>query len=63
MGQILSEPVLHKNTESHASKRFIAAATEMQGWRIGMEDAHQVVLEISKTATLDSHRKAEVQND
>jgi len=48
MGQTLSEPILTKHTQSHMSNKFIAAATEMQGWRIGMEDAHQVVLEIRK---------------
>ncbi|KAJ3372484.1 Protein phosphatase 2C 2 [Allomyces arbusculus] len=40
MGQTLSEPITEKHTTQGASKRFLFAASGMQGWRISMEDAH-----------------------
>ncbi|KAJ3802498.1 PP2C-domain-containing protein [Lentinula aff. detonsa] len=37
-----------KNTESGENDRFTYAVTEMQGWRITMEDSHAVVLDLDE---------------
>jgi len=46
MGQYLAIPATEKTTESGANKRVLYAVTTMQGWRINMEDAHAVVLNL-----------------
>ncbi|KAI4521668.1 PP2C-domain-containing protein [Schizophyllum commune Tattone D] len=48
MGQTLSSPATWKTSESGASSRFAYAVTEMQGWRITMEDAHAAVLALDE---------------
>ncbi|WWC88178.1 uncharacterized protein L201_003083 [Kwoniella dendrophila CBS 6074] len=57
MGQTLSEPVTEKHTTSVIrDKKFWVGLSDMQGWRISMEDAHTVHLYLppndpSKTIT------------
>ncbi|KAJ6512254.1 phosphatase 2C-like domain-containing protein [Mycena vitilis] len=48
MGQTLSSPATQKFSESGGNDRFHYAVTEMQGWRITMEDAHAVVLDLDE---------------
>ncbi|KAG8904790.1 Protein phosphatase 2C 2 [Tulasnella sp. 403] len=43
MGQTLSEPIREKHSESGGDERHAFAASEMQGWRINMEDAHTMI--------------------
>ncbi|KAI8896024.1 phosphatase 2C-like domain-containing protein [Globomyces pollinis-pini] len=44
MGQTLSEPVTEKHTSFGKDHKISWAASEMQGWRITMEDAHTTIL-------------------
>jgi protein phosphatase 2C family protein 2/3 len=44
MGQTLSSPATEKKSESGEDDRLLYAVSEMQGWRITMEDAHVAVL-------------------
>lgn len=46
MGQILSAPATKKVSDTGANERFFFAVSEMQGWRITMEDAHTAVLDL-----------------
>ncbi|KAK7048343.1 putative general substrate transporter [Favolaschia claudopus] len=46
LGQTLSSPATQKFSESGGNARFQYAVTEMQGWRITMEDAHAIVLDL-----------------
>ncbi|KAF8827673.1 hypothetical protein HHX47_DHR4000358 [Lentinula edodes] len=46
MGQTLSAPATKKTSESGENDRFSYAITEMQGWRITMEDSHAIVLDL-----------------
>lgn len=46
MGQTLSEPIRDKHSESGADDRHLFGASEMQGWRINMEDAHSLLLKL-----------------
>ncbi|KAG8994058.1 Protein phosphatase 2C 2 [Tulasnella sp. JGI-2019a] len=48
MGQTLSEPVTEKHSATGEDERYIYGVSEMQGWRIGMEDAHTNVLELGE---------------
>ncbi|KAJ7505343.1 phosphatase 2C-like domain-containing protein [Mycena galericulata] len=48
MGQTLSSPATQKFSESGGNARFHYAVTEMQGWRITMEDAHAIVLDLDE---------------
>lgn len=57
MGQILSQPVTDKHSESDASKRLAYGLSLMQGWRINMEDAHATILDLAdpkSSASTDS---------
>jgi protein phosphatase PTC2/3 len=47
MGQTLSEPVTTKHSDSGEDERFYYGLTSMQGWRVTMEDAHSVVLNVA----------------
>lgn len=47
MGQTLSAPVTTKKTESNDSHDYAYAVSEMQGWRVGMEDAHTTMLSLN----------------
>ncbi|KAG9315767.1 phosphatase 2C-like domain-containing protein [Chiua virens] len=44
MGQTLSSPATEKKSEVGEDDRLLFAVSEMQGWRITMEDAHAAVL-------------------
>ncbi|GAA5985697.1 hypothetical protein JCM10908_007077 [Rhodotorula pacifica] len=46
MGQTLSEPVVDKHSQSGKDARLAWAVSEMQGWRLTMEDAHSAVLSL-----------------
>ncbi|KAH0586281.1 hypothetical protein H2248_007528 [Termitomyces sp. 'cryptogamus'] len=48
MGQTLSSPVTKKHSESGGDARFSFGVSEMQGWRISMEDAHTAVLDLDE---------------
>ncbi|KDQ62417.1 hypothetical protein JAAARDRAFT_30322 [Jaapia argillacea MUCL 33604] len=48
MGQTLSSPATEKSTDSGGNERFLYAVSEMQGWRITMEDAHTAVLRLDE---------------
>jgi protein phosphatase 2C family protein 2/3 len=46
MGQLLSEPVLEKETNYGGNDKVIFAISSMQGWRVSMEDAHIAILSL-----------------
>jgi protein phosphatase 2C family protein 2/3 len=46
MGQTLTTPCTTKSKEVGANERVFYGLTSMQGWRITMEDAHAVVLDL-----------------
>ncbi|OLL25221.1 Protein phosphatase 2C 3 [Neolecta irregularis DAH-3] len=46
MGQVLSEPVTEKRSASGEDDRLIYGLSDMQGWRISMEDAHATILSL-----------------
>ncbi|EJC98112.1 PP2C-domain-containing protein [Fomitiporia mediterranea MF3/22] len=46
MGQTLSSPDTEKHSKSGGDERFVYGVCEMQGWRISMEDAHAIELEL-----------------
>ncbi|KAJ6088324.1 Protein phosphatase 2C [Penicillium sp. IBT 16267x] len=46
MGQTLSEPVVEKTSAEGGDDCCIYGVSAMQGWRISMEDAHAVVLDL-----------------
>jgi protein phosphatase 2C family protein 2/3 len=48
MGQTLSAPATKKNTETGEDARFFFSVSDMQGWRITMEDAHAAVLDLDQ---------------
>ncbi|SJX64775.1 related to PTC3-ser/thr protein phosphatase PP2C [Sporisorium reilianum f. sp. reilianum] len=50
MGQTLSEPVTEKTTSSGGNDSVLYAISEMQGWRISMEDSHTTILDIKNAA-------------
>ncbi|SNX83903.1 related to PTC3 - ser/thr protein phosphatase PP2C [Melanopsichium pennsylvanicum] len=50
MGQTLSEPVTEKTTSSRCNDSVLYAISEMQGWRISMEDSHATILDIKNDA-------------
>lgn len=50
MGQTLSEPVTEKITGSGGNDSVLYAYSEMQGWRISMEDSHATILDITNAA-------------
>ncbi|KAI0822265.1 PP2C-domain-containing protein [Trametes gibbosa] len=45
-GQTLSIPATDKTTEQGGNGKFVYGVSEMQGWRITMEDAHTAVLNL-----------------
>jgi protein phosphatase PTC2/3 len=47
MGQTLSEPVTNKDSGSGEDGRYYYGVSSMQGWRVSMEDAHSVVLDMA----------------
>ena len=46
MGNYLSVPSITKSTDSGANEQVFYSLVAMQGWRIAMEDAHAVVLDL-----------------
>lgn len=50
MGQTLSSPATTKGTESGGNGRFLYAVSEMQGWRITMEDAHAIKFDLDESS-------------
>ncbi|WFD31020.1 protein-serine/threonine phosphatase [Malassezia sp. CBS 17886] len=50
MGQILSEPIVEKRTSRAEDDRYAYCVSDMQGWRISMEDAHAAVLDLEDKA-------------
>lgn len=51
MGQTLSIPATDKKSETGEDDRLFYAVSEMQGWRITMEDAHAAVLTLEDGST------------
>ncbi|KAI9265566.1 phosphatase 2C-like domain-containing protein [Sporodiniella umbellata] len=49
MGQTLSEPNTNKTTTHEANKKYLYACSQMQGWRLTMEDAHTALLKLGET--------------
>ncbi|KAI5478743.1 hypothetical protein MNV49_004668 [Pseudohyphozyma bogoriensis] len=47
MGQTLSEPVIDKHSASGEDDRLAWGVSEMQGWRLTMEDSHAHVLSLA----------------
>jgi len=66
MGQTLSEPITEKHTSSGGNSKQKYAVSDMQGWRISMEDASTALLgfeedkEASFFAVFDGHGGAGV---
>ncbi|KAK9479924.1 phosphatase 2C-like domain-containing protein [Lipomyces japonicus] len=48
MGQLLSEPIIDKNSDEGGDERLIFGTSSMQGWRVSMEDAHAIVLDLKR---------------
>ena len=59
MGPYLSQPKKEKHTISGQNTTLMYAASEMQGWRNSMEDAHitalEIVPDVSLFAVFDGH--------
>ncbi|WFD43199.1 protein-serine/threonine phosphatase [Malassezia psittaci] len=52
MGQILSEPIVDKRTSRGEDERHAYCVSDMQGWRISMEDAHAAILNLPDDANV-----------
>lgn len=63
MGQILSQPVTEKHSESSQDKHFVYGLSSMQGWRINMEDAHATVLDMSSIKPYDPKEVVEEEDE
>ncbi|XP_014257236.1 probable protein phosphatase 2C T23F11.1 [Cimex lectularius] len=46
MGITLSQPITEKHTFTFENEKFKGAVSSMQGWRVTMEDAHSVYMEL-----------------
>lgn len=55
MGQTLSYPGTAKRSETGQDERCMFAVVDMQGWRIGMEDAHAAVLNLEEQEGAENH--------
>jgi protein phosphatase 2C family protein 2/3 len=61
MGQTLSEPIVEKDSSSGQDHRLLYGSSAMQGWRVGMEDAHTTLLSLPSSprmsffAVFDGH--------
>lgn len=44
MDQILTEPITTKYTENDKNQLLKVGSSSMQGWRIYMEDSHNLIL-------------------
>lgn len=45
---MLSHPATHKHTEEGENLRLMYGLTDMQGWRVAMEDAHAAILDLDE---------------
>lgn len=52
MGQTLSEPMVEKHTTTGEDLDFGFGVSDMQGWRLTMEDAHAAVLDLESAPPL-----------
>lgn len=50
MGSFLDTPKTEKETERFENERLKCAVSSMQGWRVEMEDAHTIVLDMPQLA-------------
>jgi serine/threonine protein phosphatase PrpC len=57
MGAYLNSPKTEKETEFFENEHYKAVASDMQGWRVSMEDAHVVKFEETTAylAVFDGH--------
>ncbi|KAH8104545.1 phosphatase 2C-like domain-containing protein [Cristinia sonorae] len=55
MGQLLSWPATAKETHAGSNAKFAYAISEMQGWRVSMEDAHAIELDLDETNGTDTN--------
>ncbi|WFD01554.1 protein-serine/threonine phosphatase [Malassezia obtusa] len=60
MGQILSEPIVDKRTTRGEDERHLFCVSDMQGWRISMEDAHAAVMNLPEDANVSPDERANV---
>lgn len=59
MGQTLSEPVTEKHTSFVTrGKKYAVAVSDMQGWRISMEDAHSLHLSLPPSPSTPTTKTA-----
>ncbi|GJJ15760.1 hypothetical protein Clacol_010038 [Clathrus columnatus] len=49
MGQTLSAPVTTKQSDCGEDEHYLYSVSEMQGWRISMEDAHATILNLDES--------------
>lgn len=47
MGQTLSEPIVEKRSQKGGDDTLLFGVSDMQGWRISMEDSHAAVLQLN----------------
>ncbi|KAI5950988.1 PTC2 [Candida jiufengensis] len=59
MGQILSQPITDKITESGENKYVAFGLSNMQGWRVSQEDAHTVIPNLSLSSEEEDKEKSE----
>ncbi|ORY83079.1 phosphatase 2C-domain-containing protein [Protomyces lactucae-debilis] len=50
MGQTLATPVVEKHSSNGADELYIYGISDMQGWRISMEDAHAAILNLTEAS-------------
>lgn len=63
MGQILSQPLTDKESESGQNKHLAYGLSCMQGWRISMEDAHTTILDLEKTNNNNNNNNDDIKTD
>ncbi|KAI7892521.1 phosphatase 2C-like domain-containing protein [Mucor mucedo] len=49
MGQTLSEPITEKTSTHGSNNKYFFGCSQMQGWRLTMEDAHTTLLKLGDT--------------
>lgn len=53
MGQTLSEPIVEKRSQKGGDDTLLFGVSDMQGWRISMEDSHAAVLQLNGSSGKD----------
>ncbi|CCJ30750.1 unnamed protein product, partial [Pneumocystis jirovecii] len=53
MGQTLSEPIVEKHSQKGGDDTLLFGLSDMQGWRISMEDSHAAVLQLNGSSGKD----------